>query len=157
MGDLFLLLRGGELRCIPFDHNRHIDRDDQLRDGHGEPDGRCRGDGGREQDQNAADDRAFGDGDHKGSTGLHDCLEIVGGEDVQRQQIGNAVATDDARRDFQNAVGGGHKDPDEQIGDRQINALPEQTEDESGGDGIFQNLPDLIPLMGAVVHGDDGL
>ena len=79
----------------------HIDGDGQLCNGHGKPDGAWRRDSGQHQNENAADHSASGYGYHEGGRRLHKRLEIIGGEDVQReQQEGKPIAADDGGRDF---------------------------------------------------------
>ncbi len=72
--------------CVFADHRSGVKHDQQLRDWHRKPD--CIGVDQRRKnhDQNAADDKSPCHRNNERCLRLHDRLEIIGREDVERQQ-----------------------------------------------------------------------
>ncbi len=102
--------------------------------------------------------RTASDGYDERGARLQQGLEVVGREDVQRQQQeGDAVAADDRRRDGENLLRGLHEDADEQVRCEHAEGRPDQAEGGCGAQRILQRLPDPVKAFRAEVDGEDRL
>lgn len=144
--------------CITNYHTNHINGHQQLGQGHGEPDGIRPGNSRQQEDQDAADDKPPGDGNDKRRLGLHNSLEIIGGEDIQRQQQERkTVGLDNGRRDLQDFLRWGHKQADKLVGDGQAEDRPDNAEKGGGPKSVPQGLPDAAPFSRPEVGGKNRL
>ena len=139
--------RAGVARHALHDEYRH----DQLGHRHGEPQRPGRGERGQRIDQRAADDKPSGDRHDKRRARLHQGLEIVGGEDVKRQQ---------QERDAIAAHDGGRGGSTLSVGDMNTRTNPlgtasttqsEDAEKRHSIQRIAQRLPDTPPCPRAEV------
>lgn len=72
--------------CVFADHRSGVKHDQQLRDWHRKPDRIGVDQRRKNHDQNAADDKSPCHRNNERCLRLHDRLEIIGREDVERQQ-----------------------------------------------------------------------
>jgi len=77
---------GGQGFCIFFHGRDSIDRHQQLGNRHGQPQGVRSQHHRQRQDQHPADHQSPSHRHDERRPGLHNGLEIIGGEDIQRQQ-----------------------------------------------------------------------
>ena len=143
---------------VPPESGGGIECHKKLGDGHGQPQGIAPGQCRQNQSQPAADDQASGHGHHKRRPGLHDGLEIVGGENIEgQQQEGHGVGADDTRSHGQDFRGGRHENPDIQPGTGHAEHRPEHPEKGRRAQSQPENLPDAPALARAEVGGHNGL
>ena len=143
---------------IPDDQHAHAHGGDGLGDGHGEPDGAGPEQGRQRINQRAAEHQPAQDRNRKRGAGLHQGLEIVGGENIERQQQErNAVAAQNGGCDAQDVPGGGHENADEPVGKQKDEQRPHRAEKGGGHQRVLQRRADASPFARAEAGRKDGL
>lgn len=140
-------------------HQVHSTRThDNLRDRHRQPDSGLPHQERQEKDEAAAYDDSPCDGDSKGSTRLHDGLEVVGGKHVQQQKDkGKRIQADNPGRNFQHLRRSIHQGTDDLPGEAHGNGYQNSGKAVSGKYSVPERLPDPAILPSSIAAGKDRL